>query len=252
MIRTIAWAELRRWFRVPSSWFILAAILFQLAFLFFLFVEGFTDHIQPANLNSTNPVGLSDAVILPYLWWSGILLLGMLPLLSMRLVSEERQRQTWSLLASAPIEPLQIILGKFLGLTLLISLIVALIALLPISLFTAAAIDFMRLGSGLLGLWLLLVSFGAAGLYCSTLTDEPVVAALAAYGLLLLSTLFYFSSSMPGAASGVLQYLAHFSHFSDWLEGRFDSIHLIYFALFTLLFLWLASRRINYDKLRNH
>jgi len=252
MIRTLAQAELLRWFRSPSSWFIFAAIAFLLTFLFLLLLEGFTEHIQPANLNSNKPIGLSDAVVLPYLWWSGIVLLGIIPMLTMRLVSEEHQRQTWLLLASSPIQPLQIILGKFLGLTLQISLLVAVIALLPISLFLGAPIDLLRLISGLLGLWLLLVSFGAAGLYCSTLTQEPIIAALAAYGLLLFMALFYLSSNTSGAASGTLNYLAHFGHFPAWLEGRFDSLHLAYFELFTLLFIWLASRRIKYEQWRNH
>jgi len=252
MILTLARAELLRRFRTPSSWFIFAALFFLLTFLFLLLLEGFTDHIQPANLNSDKPIGLSDAVVLPYLWWSGIVLLSILPLLSMRLVSEERQQKTWSLLASAPIKPLQIILGKFLGLTLQVSLLVVLIALLPMSLLLGAPIDLLRLTSGLLGLWLLLVSFGAAGLYCSTLTHEPIIAALAAYGLLLFMTLFYFGSNTSSTVSGTLNYLAHFGHFPDWLEGRFSSAHLAYFVLFTILFLWLASRRIKNEQWRNH
>ncbi len=252
MIYTLAQAEWLRWFRLPSSWFIFAAILFVLSFLFLLFLEGFTEHIQPANINSNKPLGLSDAVVLPYLWWAGIILLGILPLLSMRLVSEEQQRQTWPLIASAPIKPTSIVLGKFLGLTLQITALVAVVALPPISLFLGAPIDLLRLVSGLLGLWLLLVSFGAAGLYCSTLTDEPVIAALAAYGLLLFMTLFYFGSNTSSTASGTLNYLAHFGHFPAWLEGRFDSRHLAYFGLFTFLFLWLSIRRINGAQWRNH
>ncbi|RUM94692.1 MAG: ABC transporter permease [Thiothrix sp.] len=252
MIYTLARAELLRWFRTPSSWFIFAALFFLLTFLFLLLLEGFTDHVQPANLNSSKPIGLSDAVVLPYLWWSGIVLLSILPMLSMRLVSEERQQKTWALLASAPIKPMQIIMGKFLGLTAQVSLLVALIALLPMSLLLGAPIDLLRLASSLLGLWLLLISFGAAGLYCSTLTHEPIIAALAAYGLLLFMTLFYFASNTSGTASGTLNYLAHFGHFPDWLEGRFNSAHLTYFVLFTVLFLWLASRRIKYEQWRSH
>ncbi len=252
MIRTLAQAELLRWFRTPSSWFIFAAVFFLLTFLFLLLLEGFTDHIQPANLNSDKPIGLSDVVVLPYLWWSGIVLLSILPMLSMRLVSEERQQKTWTLLASAPIKPIQIILGKFLGLTAQISLLVALIALLPMSLLLGAPIDLLRLASSLVGLWLLLVSFGAAGLYCSALTHEPIIAALAAYGLLLFMTLLYFGSNTSNTASGTLNYLAHFSHFPDWLEGRFNSAHLTYFVLFTVLFLWLASRRIKDEQCRSH
>jgi ABC-2 type transport system permease protein len=230
----------------------LATVLFLLSVLFLIFLQSFSEHIQPANLNSDHPLGLGDAVILPYLWWSGLILLSIMPMLSMRLVSEERQRQTWSLLASAPIKPLHIILGKFFGLSLQVSLLIFLVALFPISLVFGAAIDVTRLVSGLFGLWLLLASFGAAGLYCSTLTDDPIVAALTAYGLLLLMGLLYFGSNTPGAASETFNYLAHFGHFPAWLEGRFNSAHLAYFLLFSGLFLWLAVRRIQYEHLRNH
>jgi ABC-2 type transport system permease protein len=230
----------------------LATVLFLLSILFLIFLQSFSEHIQPANLHSDHPLGLGDAVILPYLWWSGLILLGIMPILSMRLMSEERQRQTWPLLVSAPIKPLHIILGKFLGLGLQVSLLVFLVALFPTSLLFGAPIDITRLVSGLFGLWLLLASFGAAGLYCSTLTDEPIVAALATYGLLLLMGLLYFGSNTPGAASEAFNYLAHFGHFPAWLEGRFNSTHLAYFLLFSGLFLWLAVRRIQYEHMRNH
>ena len=252
MMMHIAKAQLRRWFRSPASWILLAALVFLLAFLFLLFVETFLDHIQPANLTARHPLSLSDAVILPYLWWSGVVLLGLLPFLTMRLISGEYQQDSWPLLAAAPLRGRTLVLGKFLGLEIFLTLIVALVAILPLTLMFGAAIDLPRLGSGVLGLWLLLLSMGAAGLFCSTLSSEPTLAALATYGLMLVLALFYFAGNLPGAISPGLYYLAHFAHYPPWLEGRFDSRHLTYYGLFTVFFLWLSIRRLDYRDLRGH
>lgn len=252
MIAIIARAQLKRWFRSPASWVLLAALAFLLSFLFLLLVEIFINDIQPANLTAATPVSLSNTVILPYLWWTGIILLGLLPFLTMRLVSGEHQQGSWPLLAAAPLKGRDLVLGKFLGLLVFLTLLLMLASIMPLTLVSGAELDLPRLGSSLLGLWLLVVSMGAAGLYCSTLTDEPSLAALATYGLMLVMALFYFAANLPGAASPTLYYLAHFGHYPAWLEGRFGSRHLAYYILFTAFFLWLSIRRLDYRDLRGH
>ncbi len=182
--------------------------------------------------------------MVPTLTWAGILLLAVLPLVTMRLISSERQKKTWPLLLGSPASPWQIVLGKYLAMLGFITLACALIALLPLSLYFGASVDGGQLLTSLLGLWLLLAALAAAGLYFSTLTTEPGTAALATFGLLLFLYVLQVSASMPGTASPLFYYLSPWSHFTDFLMAKFDSRHLVYYLLFIAFFLWLAAQRL--------
>lgn len=244
MIRAIAANEIRRWFRSPASWLLLTGVFFVLAFLFLLFVDSF-DAIRESNLGAETPVGVTQAIVQPFYGRSGILLLLLTPLLTMRSIAGEKHDGTWLLYRLAAISPLQLILGKMLAVSVILSFILLGISLMPLALLAASPIDLGQLASSFLGLWLLTVSFAAAGIWCSSLSSEPVSAAMLHYSLLLILTLFYLSSSLPGVIAPSLYYLAHYSHFAPFLEGRISSEHLAYYLLFTALFLWLAIRHLD-------
>ncbi|HID83364.1 MAG TPA: hypothetical protein EYH06_01185 [Chromatiales bacterium] len=244
MIGAITQSELKRLFRSPLAWTLLAVVLFLLAFLFLAFVDNFIHQIQPSNTAAEKPQGATVSIVTPVFTWAGIIMLAVLPLLTMRLVSEERQKQTWSLLAASPAKPWQIILGKYLSILFFITLACILISLMPLSLYSGTVIDGGQLFSSVFGLWLLLASLTAAGLYFSTLTSEPGTAALATFGLLLFLYVLQLSATMPGATSLLFYYLSPSSHYTPFLAAKFSSLHIIYFLLFIITFLWLSIRRI--------
>lgn len=107
------------------------------------------------------------------------------PLLSMRLLAEERRNHTLTLLISAPVSMTDIVIGKFLGLMVFFLVVITLIVALSISLRLGGALDFGLLLSNTLGLLLLTACFSALGLYISSLTAQPVIAAIGALGVLL-------------------------------------------------------------------
>jgi len=57
---------------------------------------------------------------------------------------------------------------------------------MPLSLLPGSALDLGRIAAGLLGLFLLMLSFGAAGLFVSSLTREATIAAVGGFGLLMV------------------------------------------------------------------
>ena len=108
------------------------------------------------------------------------------------------------------------------------------------------------LSAGLLGLLLLLGSFAALGLYMSTLTVQPAVAAVSSFGvLLLLWILDWAGNSNMGEASGLFGYISILRHFESMLKGVFDSSDLIYYLLFISVFLVLSIRRLDADRLQH-
>lgn len=249
MILTIARNELRRMFYSPLAWTLLSIVLFILALLFLILIEHFLTTIQPRFSTIEGAPGVTDAVIAPLLLWAGVLMLAIIPLLSMNLISEERQNGSLRMLTSAPISVFELILGKYLGLLILILIMLSLLALMPLSLTLGTSLDWGKFGSGMLGLFLLATSFTAAGLYLSCVAATPFLAALGSFGLLIFLTVLYMSGSSQGSASALFIYLSHFSHFLSFLKGMFNSADLVYYLLFITIFLALAIHHMNIKRL---
>src|SRR5690606_18127055 len=97
-----------------------------------------------------------------------------------------RRNETLPLLASAPLSMSQIVFGKYLG-NLGFFIILALLTLLMIlSLTVGTTLDYYLLGAGMLGLLLLIASFIAIGIYISSLTRQPSIAAVSTFAILFL------------------------------------------------------------------
>ena len=107
-IISIASNELKRFFKSPLAWIILALIQFLVAIFFYV---PLVIYLQPASAAS----GLTDSVISTMYGFAAYIVLIISPLLTMRLISEERQLGTIKLLYSSPISITEIVLGKFLG-----------------------------------------------------------------------------------------------------------------------------------------
>jgi len=197
MIFTIALRELRTLFLSPLAWSILAVVQLLLAFLFLARVEMYQLY-QPQLLALDNAPGVTEIVLPDLLGNAAIVLLLVVPLLTMRLIAEERRNKTLTLLVSAPVSMTEIVLGKYLGVLLFLLIVLALIALMPLSLLLGGGLDPGLLFSGLLGLAFLLAGFAAVGLFMSTLTQHQLIAAMATFGALLLFWILDLAGSGEG------------------------------------------------------
>lgn len=245
MIITIARRELKSLFLSPLAWVVLAVIQFICAWLFLTGVDNFLS-IQSRLAGMPHAPGVTDMVAAPLLSSTSIMLLMIMPLLTMRLVSEERRNGTFTLLMSAPVSITEIALGKFLGMFVFMLIVIAMISMMPFALLAGTQVDLGRIFSSLVGLALMVGAFTAVGLYLSSLTRQPVVAAISTFGVLLLLWIFSF---VPGQSS-VLGYLSPMSHYDSLLQGLMNSTDVIYYALIITLFLALTIRRLDGDRLQ--
>ncbi len=250
MIFTLAARELRSMFLSPMAWVILAVISGLCAYFFLLYIDLYLQ-LQPRLTAAPNAPGITDVIVVPLFSTAATVLLLVTPLLTMRLISEERRSQTLSLLMSAPVSMTEIILGKFLGVFAFVLLMLALVAVMPLSLLAGGEIDMGLWASGLLGLVLLLASFCSIGLYVSTLTTQPTVAAVATFGLLLLLWVLNLAGSTGNEGGGVLSYLSLLSHYQPLLKGIFSSADIIYYLLLISSCLVLSVRRLDADRLQH-
>jgi len=246
LIKLIALRELKSLFLSPLAWAILTVTQIILCYQFLSQLESYLQIQSKLSVLENSP-GVTDLVISPLLAGAAIILLLIVPLLTMRLISEEQKNQTLTLLFSAPVSMSQIIIGKYLGVLSFLSLLLMMIALMPLSLLLGTAVDMGQLLSALIGLFLVLASFTAAGLYMSTLTKQPAIAAVSSFGLLFFLWIINWAganSEMTGQSETVLSYFSILSHFKPLLKGIFSTTDIIYYILFISLFLVLSIRRL--------
>ena len=93
-----------------------------------------------------------------------------------------------------------------------------------------------------------MASFSALGIYVSSLTQQPIVAAIITFvALFALLILDYFFASDPTSSVAYLSLMRHFEPFS---RGLIDTRDFAYFLLFIITFLTLTVRRLDADRLR--
>lgn len=246
MILTIALKEFRGLFRTPLAWIILALLQFIFAYLYLSGIDAYLA-IQPQLAQLANPPGITETIVLPLFGSAAVILLMAVPLFSMRLISEERRNRTIGLLLSAPVSMTEIVLGKFLGLMLLLALLIALPAVMALALYAGGTLDLGLLLTNILGLLLLTASFAALGLFISSLTAQPLLAAMGSLGALLGLWVI----NLPGGDSdSILHYLSLLKHFEPLNRGLLATGDLAYFCLFIVTFLVLSVRRLDAARLR--
>ena len=251
MIWHIAALELRRLFLSPLAWCVLAVEVCILAYIFLIGIDNY-QNVQPQLIRMPAPPGLTDLVVAPLFAQAAVILLFAVPMLTMRLISDERRGQTLSLLLSAPVSMTEIILGKFFGVTVFFLILVFLVTMMPLSLLVGGHLDFGMLASGLLGVVLLTASFIAVGVFMSTLTAQPAIAAVSTYGVLLgLWIIDWVGAGRGGDYNGLLGYLSILRHYESLLKGIFNSSDVIYYLLFIATFILLSIRRLDADRLQN-
>jgi ABC-2 type transport system permease protein len=175
-----------------------------------------------------------------------LMLMMLIPLFTMRLLAEERRNQTLALLLAAPVSSSQIVLGKYLSLALLIALIITCCTLMLSILGLGTRLDYGLLIANALGLFLLTASYAALGLYLSSLTKQPIVAAMSATALSF--GLWLMDIGSTDSANGV-RALSPTTHAQNLNAGLILSTDLIYFTLFIATFLLLTIRRVNNNRM---
>lgn len=247
MALTIAGRELRTLFLSPLAWAILGVVQIILGFLFLVLLDTYVSDIQPRYAGFEQAPGVTDFIVVGVYQNAGIILLMVLPMLTMRLIAEERRNRTLSLLFTAPVSIADIVLGKYLGVLAFLMLMVGMITLMPLSLLFGGGLDLGKLASCVLGLTLLLSSFAAIGLFISALAGQPAVAAVGTFGALLLLWIIDWTRKADG---GVLEYLSMMRHYDKLVKGLVSSTDVIYFLLLILAFIVLSIHALDNDRLQ--
>lgn len=243
----IARKELKSMFASPMGWVILAVLA---AIFGNYFANGVTNYLEIASgaIRPAERVGITQFVSQTVYGSASFIMLFAVPLLSMRLIAEERRSQTLPFLFSAPLSITEIVVGKFLGLLIFLTTLILYIGLMLSTLNLWSDIDFGYIIANTFGLFMLVGSFCALGIYFSSLTSQPIIAGILSFiALFVLMILDRFFAADP--TSVVLQF-SLMRHFQSFANGLIDTGDIVYFALFMTTFLTLTIRRLDADRLR--
>ncbi|MEE4298088.1 MAG: Gldg family protein [Pseudomonadales bacterium] len=223
----IARKEFRGYFASPAAYLFIGAFLAATLFVFF-WVETFFAR------------NLAD--VAPLFRWLPLLLIFLVAALTMRAWSEERRAGTLEALLTAPVRPLDLVLGKFLAALALVMLAVALTLPLPVTVALLGPLDWGPVFGGYVATTCLAAAYVAIGLWTSSRTDNPVVALILTAAI---CTGFWLvgsegvTSLFGHEAGGVLALLGTGSRFESITRGVLDFRDLYYYASIVGVFLTL-------------
>ena len=131
------------------------------------------------------------------------------PVLTMRVLAEEKRQKTDQLLYSLPISMTKVILGKYLAMLVMLLLPVGIICLYPIVLTAYGNLHLLSVFNAALGFFLLGAALLAIGMFISSLTENQAVAAGLCFVVMLV--IYYMSQLSSYVPTTALASVAAFS-----------------------------------------
>jgi ABC-2 type transport system permease protein len=162
-----------------------------------------------------------------------------IPLLTMRLLAEERRLGTLELLLTYPVTDRVVVLAKLLACMLVIAMLLACTLVYPYSVWRVQEFPLAPVAAAYVGLLLLGGMCAAYGLLVSSTTDSQVLAGfLTAMPLLLLWLLSWNEAANVPGSLPVVRAVSLFNHFQPFSVGIIDLRDVFYFLFLTGCFVW--------------
>lgn len=169
------------------------------------------------------------------------------PILTMRILTEDRKNGTEVLLVTSPVDVYQIVLGKFLAaFTVFMVMFASTFIYLAIIYILGGKPEVPMLVGGYIGFLLVGASFISIGVFASSLTENQIVAAIISFVILLVINIIDpIATFVGGFTAKVLEMFSLLSRYSALNSGILDLTSVIYYLSFTAVFLFLTTRVID-------
>lgn len=188
----------------------------------------------------------------PYLSYSlsnvAFVLVIIIPILAMRSMAEDRRTKTDQLLYTAPVSIPKVIIGKFLALVAIFSIVVGAICLCPLLLSRFGNVPMTESYAAIFGIWLYGCLSIAICVFVSALTESQVIAAVLSFALLFIGFMMQqitgLISSSDNVVTKVLNALCTQTHLTNFCNGILDVTGIVYYVSGTVLFLFLTCQLV--------
>lgn len=188
----------------------------------------------------------------PYISYSlsaiAFLFMVTVPILTMRVLAEEKHAKTDQLLLTAPISVGKIILGKFLALALVYTICIGVICVAPLVLMIFGDVPLAETYVGILGFWLYGLATIAIGTFVSSLTESQVISAVVSFGLIfvgyMMSSICSVISSSGNLLTKILGCYDLYTPLDDFFNGTLSVTGIVYYLSVIALALFLTEQMI--------
>ncbi len=240
---TIAAKDIRSAFVTPLAYVVVAGFTLLSAFFFFTLLQQYNGFVQQAATLPNLRPNLNEWVVYPYYQTLEIILIFLIPVLTMRSISEEKRSGTFELLVTSPLSVSDVVFGKALGLAAVIGIMLGCSFVFPMVLLKFADPELAPIVIGFLGLLLFAYAFAAIGLAISACAKSQSVAGVISLVVLLI---FYVidapAAHLEGWPSFVFSYLSPSQHGEFLLKGLLQGTDVVFFLSVIAMGLFLAIR----------
>lgn len=236
--------EIKSYLFSPVIYALAGIFLFLMAyFALGMIVEyaGIYNDFNMRQMYGMKEMNVTQWVIRGFFSLINFLLLFLIPVLTMRLLAEERKSRTFEILVSCPVSDGDIILGKYLAaLTLIFALLLGSLVY-PLLVERYSEPEWPVILTGYLGLFLTVMAYLAFGLFASSVTENQIIASFLGFsGLIFFYLVGDVTSSKEGWLGRISSELSLRQHSLNFSNGVIELRDVVYFLVFTVFFLFLS------------
>lgn len=242
--------EIKSYLQSPVIYALAGIFFFLIAYFSLGMMIEYADIYNDFNMRQMygmREMNVTQWVIRGFFGLINFLLLFLIPVLTMRLLAEERKNRTFEILVSCPISDSDIILGKYLAALTLILVLLLFSMAYPLLIERFSQPEWPVILTGYMGIILTVLAYLSFGLFASSVTENQIIAAFLSFsGLLFFYLVGDVTSSKEGwlgRISSELSLRQHSLSFSNGMVELRDVFYLLAFAAF-FLFLSIESLKI--------
>ncbi len=240
MIVSIVKRDLKSFFQSPLAYVVGGIFSLISGWLFFTLLAKFAD-LQTRGI--AGQFSFVNQVVIQQFGNLNFLIIFIIPVLTMRLLSEEMKNNSYELLMAAPISDWEITISKFVSAVIFSVYLLLLSFIFPFILWTSGMQEVSIVFAGYLGLFCNILLFSSIGLFASSLTNNQVVSAIISF-VTILSLFFITYTSFVTSnflAVQMLTFLGVIPHFQTMVSGNLSLSDVFYYISFTYFFLYLTK-----------
>ena len=225
--------DFRMFYKTPIGY------IFTAAFLFFAYLIFTANNFIGQSSNMRNVFSNMQYIFIV-----------VMPLLTMRLISEEKKLKTDQLLLTGPVSSFDVVLAKFLAAFSVFAIALALTLFMPLIIAANAQISFVFVLGNYVAILFAGATFIAIGICISSITESQVISAIASIAILFaLSMVSVFINFLNSPVLvNIFSFLSIFDRYFYFTKGVFSFADVVYYISLVVLFLYLASRALDKRK----
>lgn len=244
--------DLKRYFRNPLIYFVFGLFCMMTGWIFFNLLVGFTEHYQHLDVSMRHTLDFVNEVILKVFSNINFLLLFIVPILTMKSISEEMHARTLDIFNNY-LSNTKFVIGKFLSSYLVIALMIGTTIQFPFILGNLNLAETTFIFTGYLGLFFNAAVFVAIGIFASTISKQQMICALVSFVLIFFIWMFAWFSQLTSnyLLNEIIEYLSINHHFEFLVKGMISLSDIAFYFSMVTIPLIMAIKKLNFRKWGN-